>query len=321
MNKTGFLIVVAGFFMGFNSCKKDKQDENQIQKSYFTIENATYVNQGFPSASPGAAPTITDVYGNGSVLEGGSNPISFTTSATVKEVLVGVQGKNGYYKVNASELKSTSQTYRIYLLLSSTFAENTFTIIISMVDNAGLISESEAIHVSRITAGTGKLQVSCSWDQPNDLDLHLTEPGLTEIYWDNRESSNGGQLDVDSNPICYLDHINNENITYSGDAVVEKGTYKVNIALFEACTVTNLTHYVVTARIDGVLVIPTAGTNPYYGSVTAAEAYADGSGPREGKTVMQFNVSQTKSAQVNQRMLKFTYAHKPNLLKRSMETN
>ena len=71
--------------------------------------------------------------------------------------------------------------------------------------------------------------------------------------------------------------------------------------------------------MDGVLITPTVGKNPYYGSVTAAEAYIDGNGVSEGTTVMEFNVSQTKSASVgNQKMLKFSFPHKINLLKSSM---
>jgi len=313
------IVVVLCLSFAFNACKKDKQTENQIGKNYFTIQNSTYVNSAFPSASPSGAPTINSVYGNGSVLEGGSNPISIITSSSVKQVLVGVQGKNGYYQINASDLKSTSVTYMLYLLFSSDFIEDSFTILISIIDTNGNISQSETVEVSRVTAGTGKLQISCSWDKPNDLDLHLFEPDQTEIYWSDKTSTSGGTLDVDSNPICYLDGINNENITYSADAVVNKGKYTVKISLFSHCDVTDLTHYVVTARMDGNLLTPTTGTNPYYGTVAASHDYLDGDGPSEGDTVMEFNVSSTKSASAGtQKMLKFGYPQKQNLEKRSM---
>lgn len=318
MKKNLMIFALLGLFIGFSSCKKDNKTQNQLEKNYFSIQKAAYMGGAFPEASPGAAPTISSVYGNTSILEGGSNPISITTDATVKEVLIGVQGKDGYYKIGASDLKSTTQTYLVYLLFSSAFTEDNFTIIVAIVDNNGLISSSETIDVSRIVAGTGKLQVSVSWDKPNDLDLHLVQPDSTEIYWDNQSSSIGGVLDVDSNPACYLDNINNENITYSADATVIKGKYTVRIALFSSCEVIDLTHYVVTARMDGNILTPATGQNPYYGSVAAADAYTDGNGPEEGVTVMTFNVSSTKSATEKQKMLKFNYAKRPNLIKRSL---
>lgn len=321
MKKMMMMIAMIILFAGFNFCKKDKkEDGNLIEKSYFTIENATFMNGGFPTASPGAAPSINAVFGNNSILEGGSNPISINTSSTVKEVLIGVEGKNGYYTIATSNLKSTMQTYLTYLLFSQNFEMDNFTILIAIIDNGGLISDHKSINVSRIVAGTGKLQITCSWNKPNDLDLHLIEPNLSEIYWDTDLSANGGLLDVDSNGACYLDDINNENITYSGNAVVEKGKYIVRIALFKSCQVTDVTNYVVTARLDGNLITPTTGKNPYYGAVNATEAYIDGTGPRDGKTVMEFNVSSTKSAPLgNQKMLKFSYPKKVSILKRSME--
>jgi hypothetical protein len=300
------------------SCKKDKaQPATQVKDNFFTIENATFATGALPAASTGTAPSISSVTGNDQILEGGSNPIKITTDATIKEVLIGVQGKTGYYKVPASALKSASLSYMVYLLFSSNFVTDNFTILIAIVDNNGLVSAFQTIPVTRVKNGTGKLQVNVSWDQPNDIDLHLIEPGLYEVYWDTLPSKNGGTLDVDSNPICYLDNINSENITYSGTAKVEKGKYIVRIALFSSCDVTDLTHYIVTARIDGNLITPSTGTNPYYGSVTAAEAWIDGTGPRDGKTVMEFNVAATKSASAgNLKMLQFSYPRKVNLAKR-----
>jgi len=318
MKKMLMMIAVIGLIV-FIACKKDKKTDYTVDKNYFTIENATYTNSAFPTASSGAVPTITSVSGNGSILAGGSNPISITTSSTIKEVLVGVKGKTGYYKLGAGYLKAATQTYLLYLLFSQTFESNNFTILIAIVDNAGLISTFEPIEVSRIVAGTGKLQISCSWDKLNDLDLHLIEPNGNVIYWDSTKSVSGGELDVDSNPVCYIDYINSENITYSGNAKVAAGKYSVNICLFENCDVSELTNYVVTARLDGVLITPTTGKNPYYGSVIAADQYIGGNGSREGVSVMEFNVAAAKSSVEKQNMLQFSYPRKINILKRSMD--
>jgi hypothetical protein len=312
-------MAMVGLFAAFISCKKDKaQAADLVQKNYFTIQNATFETGAFPSASSGNAPSISAVTGNGSILEGGSNPITISTSASLKAALIGVKGKTGYYQVNASDLKS-NLPYMVYLLFSTTFVEDNFTIYIAIIDINGLISTPQEIPVTRVKAGTGKLQVSVSWDKPNDIDLHLVEPKLYEIYWDTVPSPSGGTLDVDSNPICYLDNINNENITYSGTAILQTGKYIVRVSLFSSCDVTDLTHYLVTARMDGNLITPTTGTNPYYGSVAAADSWIDGDGPRDGVTVMEFNVAATKSSPAEyKKMLKFSYPRKPNLIKRAL---
>jgi hypothetical protein len=50
--------------------------------------------------------------------------------------------------------------------------------------------------------GTGDVQVTLRWDTTADLDLGVTDPTGATIYFDNRQSPSGGQLDVDSNGGC-----------------------------------------------------------------------------------------------------------------------
>lgn len=313
-------IIVTALALVLTACKKDKEENGDtLQTGYFTIENATLVKESFPAASGTNAPQIGSVYGNNSILAGGSNPLTINTDASVKEILVGVEGEKGYYKINPGNKKSATQTYMVYLLFSQKFLNSNFNIIVAIVNTNGLISEHEIISVSQVEAGTGKLQVSCSWDKSNDLDLHLIEPNGFDINWDEDESPNGGFLDVDSNPICFLDNINNENVTYSGTAKIENGEYKVKISLFSGCEIADITNYVVTVRYNGTLITPVTGKNPYYGKVAASHAYIGGDGPRGGDVVMEFNISSNKSGNVETlEMLQFNYPNKVNLAKRAM---
>ena len=61
------------------------------------------------------------------------------------------------------------------------------------------------------------LRVTLTWDKgiDADMDLHVTEPGGEEIYWDHRQSSNNGFLDIDSNTDCNIDGKNREVILWT----------------------------------------------------------------------------------------------------------
>jgi hypothetical protein len=297
----------------FTACKKDKDDddsdnqtENLIAKSYFTVANSTFQGSVFPAAATsGSMPVIEGVYGNTSILEGGSNPVSIQSATAVKEALIGVQGLQGYYVCPATNM-TTGDVHLVVLLFSQTLEKETFIIVIALRDNQGLVSAHETITVTRVEGGTGDLQVSCSWDKPNDVDLHLQEPAGEEIYYGMEQSSNGGLLDVDSNADCSLDYINNENITYGEDAIVESGNYIVRVDLYSNCEVPENTNFSVIARYKGQLIVPATGTNPYIGSFTPEDEDAGDEG--SGRPVMAFSIAAVKAMGLDKNALKFEYS-------------
>jgi hypothetical protein len=292
--------------LAITGCKKD-DDKNKLEESYFSVENGTFANADIPEPSGSqSAPVISSVYGNPSILEGGSNPISLQTSSSFKEVIVGVQGVKGYYAIpEAGSGKSLNETILLILLFSQTLENDSFVIVIALRDAQGLVSAHSTIQVTKIEAGTGRLQVSCSWDKLNDVDLHLVEPNGAEIYYGDDYSENGGELDVDSNADCYLDYINNENITYDDEAIIESGKYTVRVDFYSTCSITANTNFIVTTRYRGQIITPTTGTNPYSGSFIPSDE--DGGGSGDGRQVMTFTIAPGKSDTPAETRIKFVY--------------
>ena len=105
---------------------------------------------------------------------------------------------------------------------------------VTLVDftTAGLIQRPVGSDgASKPDTGTGDVQVTLAWASDSDLDLHVTEPDGTEIYYLNTgPSATGGQLDVDSNVDCVNDG-GVENIFWPvGDA--PSGDYTVSVQGF-----------------------------------------------------------------------------------------
>jgi hypothetical protein len=82
--------------------------------------------------------------------------------------------------------------------------------------------------------GTGDIQITLRWNSSADLDLHVTEPNGTEIWYsDKGTTSTGGRLDVDSNVGCEEDG-SVENVFWpegqapEGQFLVEVDGYRVD---------------------------------------------------------------------------------------------
>ena len=105
-----------------------------------------------------------------------------------------------------------------------------------------------------IDGGSGGLQISLSWDNSADLDLHVTEPSGTRIYYGNPVSSTGGELDNDD-----TDGYGPENIFWSSPP---NGNYLVEVDHVSGASPAN---YIITIR--GV-----AGVSTYRGTISSSSS-------------------------------------------------
>jgi hypothetical protein len=278
LKKINYILFVVLLFAGF-SCRKDipLNINQQVQNNpplqptetvydYFYKYNAEFVNDYMPQhhIEYSGCPGIISLEGNSYVIPGGPNKlaVSFTDNEhDVTELFYGVKGVFGYYKIEVPQ--NARDAASLVVIISQVIKRANFIIEICLRDARGNISEPFYLPVELVTADPGKLQVSLSFDQPNDLDLHLKEPGGFEIYYQHPVSPSGGYLDLDANAACHFDSTNNENIIYKDS--VPLGVYKVRVVYYMQCVPWMNTNYSVTALYNGQLITPILGSNPYIG--------------------------------------------------------
>ncbi len=89
--------------------------------------------------------------------------------------------------------------------------------------------------------GTGDVQITLLWEDAPDVDLHVTDPNGEEIWFSNRRSRSGGELDVDD-----TSYDGPENVYWPPDGA-PRGSYRVDVILFAGVRAT----WKVRTRVDG----------------------------------------------------------------------
>ena len=283
------LLVLAVFASGCSkSSSSTKPGPGAISSSISSITiggNAgTLINGAMPTGTT-TAPTAA---GADSFVAGGAALLSVQVPDSTIGLLVGVAGTSGYFSFPFSAATRLSASYRAekYRLAAlrsrrpRTFrvdSLDTSIIVTPVASSAGMDLQFVAVYahshsavgvhsIHRTSHGvtSGQLQVSLNWSQPVDLDLHLSSDDSLDVYYGDTNPGNGASLDLDSNPGCDIDNIDNENITF-GSNVPAHGTYIVRVDLYDACEATGPIPYVVTVKQCGV-------TKQFFRSVDPASA-------------------------------------------------
>gem|GEM_PF-3453975 len=111
-----------------------------------------------------------------------------------------------------------------------------------------------------VTLGTGQVQVTLSWANTADMDLEVTEPNGETISYQARQSSTGGELDVDSNANCPEGRVSGvENIFWPENGA-PSGNYSVKVAQYSSCEGA-YPNWTLTVRVGGQIVLQESGNS------------------------------------------------------------
>ncbi|TYB79067.1 YfaP family protein [Bizionia myxarmorum] len=246
------------------SCSSDDDQVEVVIPSVnglFNVQDATLQTNPFPAANSDMSLEILSI--NANVIPGGTSYATIQTSTPARKLLIGAIDRMGYYEMLPENNADLNQNF--ILKINQLITENRFSVILAYLDDNNHVSQPVYADLLVTTVGTGALQVSLSFDNDKDVDLHLIEPNGDHIYYGNMNSANGGFLDLDSNPACSIDGINNENIFYSDDATLEAGIYYVYVDMYENCNADVATNFVASVYLNGVE-IPTSTQNPFAGN-------------------------------------------------------
>jgi hypothetical protein len=132
---------------------------------------------------------------------------------TPEEIESGLQQRSDWAEENEEELKQQIVVADVEGIESSEVTEDEV--------------DEFAERLAREGAKTGDVQISLIWNNYNDLDLHVVCPSGERIFFDNRNSKCGGELDVDMN-VKPASRKPVENV-YWPENKAPRGTYKVYI--------------------------------------------------------------------------------------------
>lgn len=116
-------------------------------------------------------------------------------------------------------------------IMAEFMSTNLFTITLSESDTTGGFGGDFDGRLARAGGKSGDVQISLIWDTTDDLDLHCIDPNGEEIYFSEKRSSSGGELDVDMNAGGGTSTEPVENI-YWPLGRAPAGSYKVYVNLY-----------------------------------------------------------------------------------------
>jgi hypothetical protein len=193
----------------------------------------------------GSGPIVTAPLPSIALL-GGTIQLLATAVTPFTTVAVIVPGVTDYWELT---LPGSTTSVSLLVVLAQNIPKSVFTIRLGGAIGGiyGVLHDSQ---IGVISVGTGDVQFNITWNSPADLDLHVVDPSGEEIYYANRTSNTGGQLDLDSNAACASDGPRAENIFWASGLIAPRGDFYVRVDQWSACGA-QTTDFVVTVHAKG----------------------------------------------------------------------
>jgi len=216
-------------------------DPGDVRDFVVALETSSGIVATFQPGTPptGGGPVVT-VTGTSAMITGGSAIRTVSSGTSFTTVILAVDGFDGYWQLTLPVAVTTAE---LVLTLAQVVPLANFLLEFGAGSGGGFGFSNENVGI--LVVGTGDVQVSVTWDTSADVDLHVVDPFLEEIYYGHTSSSSGGSLDLDSNAGCTGDNVRNENITWPGSP--PNGTYTVRVNYWSACGAA-ATNWVITIR-------------------------------------------------------------------------
>jgi len=240
---------------GSSSSETPESSSSGGKPDDYLLENATYRKGNIPTGTTGTF----EVQMGGTIISGGSMILTITSDRELNKLYIQFADSSGYYEMNIleSDLIFSANGNYIYnallqftqnLLLGETEQTTKISQIIFSGARGSVVSPSISKSVETIKVGGDALQISLSWTTIVDLDLHITPPSGTTIYFGRKKVDNG-ELDLDANVGCPGSRDKrNENTFFK--APLADGDYLVEVDMYSNC-ISTATRYIVSAFING----------------------------------------------------------------------
>lgn len=209
-----------------------------------------------------AMPPVTAVYhsgmppatGGGLTAQGTPNstpllgqPFRYlvTASGAFTIVYLAVDDLDGYWQLT---LPSGVDQLELVITLANTPPTTDFQLR-TILGTAGGVSQPITLRVQPGDLSLADIAATLRWTGASDVDLHVIDALGQEVYYGNTSTPEGGRLDLDSNPACSIDNVNQEIISWpAGKAPA--GDYTVFVQYYDDCGVPSSSYSVSLAIKD-----------------------------------------------------------------------
>ena len=240
-----------------------------VQRLAFAVVPVTAIyHSGTPPTSAGGL-TAEGTAGSTPLL---GQPFRYlvTASGAFTIVYLAVDELDGYWQLT---LPSGVDELELVITLANTPPSTDFRLR-TILGAEGGVSQPITLHVQPGDLSLADIAATLRWTGASDVDLHVIDGLGQEVFWNRTSTPEGGRLDLDSNPGCDLDNVNQEIISWPA-GTAPAGDYRVFVQYYDECGVAS-------SAYDVTLAIKNRATQSFSGTFTGA------GGPAVADTVARF---------------------------------